>query len=64
MESQPLAYDIPTAATLCGIGRTKLLEEVGAGRLRTVKIGSRRLVPRQALEQYVAMLEEEAAARQ
>ena len=40
-------------AVLGGIGRTKLYELVGTGELRTVKIGRRRFVPVQAIEEYV-----------
>jgi len=60
---EPLAYDISTAAKILSLGRTRLYEEIGAGRLRTVAVGTRRLVPRGALEEYVAMLEQEAPAK-
>jgi excisionase family DNA binding protein len=62
MESDPLAYDIPTAAAMVGIGRTRMYEEIDAGRVLSVKIGTRRLVSRRALEQYIATLEQEATA--
>ena len=62
MDSDPLAYDIPTAAGLCGIGRTSLYKEIDAGRVATVKIGSRRLVSRRSLEEFISLLEREAAA--
>lgn len=42
------------AATLLGIGRSALYSEIGAGRLRSVKIGRRRLVPAQAIADRIA----------
>lgn len=55
-----LAYPIPEAAEIIGIGRTTLYREIGLGRIATVAIGRRRLVTRQALEAYVAALGEES----
>ena len=49
-----LAYPIPEAAAELGIGRTTLYGEIAAGRLPTITIGRRRLVTRQALEDYLA----------
>ena len=49
-----LAYPIPEAAEILGIGRTTLYAEIGAGRLSTITIGRRRLVTREALEDYLA----------
>lgn len=51
----------PDAANALGLGRTKTFEEVAAGRLRTVRVGRRRLVPVDALHEYVSQLEAEAA---
>jgi excisionase family DNA binding protein len=39
-----------------GISRTALYELINAGRLKTVKIGRRRLVPIEAIEKLVADL--------
>jgi excisionase family DNA binding protein len=36
---------IEQAARALGIGRTALYSEIGAGRVRSVKVGRRRLVP-------------------
>jgi len=52
-EDSPLAYGIPEAAAVIGIGRTTLYAEIGAGRLPTITIGRRRLVTRDALEDYL-----------
>ena len=39
-----------------GISRTALYELINAGKLKTVKIGRRRLVPIEAIEELVAGL--------
>ncbi|MBD3751655.1 MAG: DNA-binding protein [Microbacterium sp.] len=41
---------------LGGIGRSKLFEEINAGRIRAVKIGRRTFVAHAELERYVAGL--------
>jgi len=40
---------IEQAAQALGIGRTALYSEIGAGRVRSVKVGRRRLVPSSAI---------------
>ncbi|MFI5258567.1 MAG: helix-turn-helix domain-containing protein [Candidatus Limnocylindrales bacterium] len=40
---------IEQAARALGIGRTALYSEIGAGRVRSVKVGRRRLVPTSAI---------------
>src|SRR5262249_44178749 len=52
-----LAYRIPEAAARIGVGRTKLLEEISAGRLRAVRVGRRVLVTERELRRYLADLE-------
>ncbi len=49
------------AAQVLGIGRTKVYELLAAGRLASVKIGTCRRVPADALRLYVASLRDEAA---
>lgn len=44
------------AAALLSVGRTTIYELIGSGSLRTIKIGSRRLVARRDLEDFVAGL--------
>jgi len=41
--------DIPTAAAALGVGRTRLYAELDSGRLRSVRVGRRRLVPSSAI---------------
>lgn len=55
-----LLYRIPEAAELVGLGRSKLYEEMAAGRLAFVKVGTRRLIPGDALIAYVEMVKLEA----
>ncbi|HRD74370.1 MAG TPA: helix-turn-helix domain-containing protein [Hyphomicrobiaceae bacterium] len=47
------AYSIAEAAKLWGIGRTSLYRAMSEGRLRTLKIGARRLVRRGDLEAFM-----------
>ena len=50
------------AASLLGLGRTKVYELMRSGALRSVKIGGLRRVPATALAEFVAQLEAEEAA--
>ncbi|HWG75555.1 MAG TPA: excisionase family DNA-binding protein [Steroidobacteraceae bacterium] len=45
------AFSVAEASQSSSLSRRKLYELIDAGHLRTVKIGKRRLVPRDALEQ-------------
>ncbi len=55
-ESVRILHPITEAASLLGLGRTKVYELVAAGELESVKVGTRRLVPHQALEAFVDRL--------
>jgi excisionase family DNA binding protein len=44
---------IPDAADALGIGRSMLYQQIAAGRIRTVKVGRRRLVPSGAVRDYI-----------
>lgn len=57
----PLLVSVEKAAELAGIGRSKFYEAVLAGEIASVKIGRRRLIPRSALDSYVARLVAEQA---
>ena len=48
-----LALSIPEACALAGVQRDFLYREINAGRLKTAKIKGRRLVRREALEQWL-----------
>jgi excisionase family DNA binding protein len=45
---------IEQAARALGIGRTALYSEIGAGRIRSVKVGRRRLVPSSAISEIAS----------
>ena len=49
-------YDIDEAAEALRLSRSALYELIRSGQLRTVKSGRRRLVPVEALAEYVATL--------
>ena len=51
-----------TRLRLGGIGRSMFYELVSSGDLRSVKIGKRRLVPEQAICEYIAQLERQGNA--
>lgn len=46
--------DIESASAMLGIGRSRLYSEIGAGRLRSIKVGRRRLVPTGAIADFIA----------
>jgi len=45
---------VDEAAALLGIGRSRLYDELTAQRVRSVKVGRRRLVPSGAIADYIA----------
>ena len=47
---------ISETIALVGIGKTSLYGEIRAGRLRTVLVGRRRMVPADALAEWLASL--------
>ena len=55
-----LAVAPAEAARLAGVGRTTVYEAIGAGTLRSVKIGKRRLITIEALRAW--LLAHEVAA--
>jgi excisionase family DNA binding protein len=48
-DSPPVLLSIDEAARALGIGRSRLYDEIGAGRLRSIRIGRRRLVAGDAI---------------
>jgi excisionase family DNA binding protein len=46
--------DIESAAAMLSLGRSKVYAEIGAGRLRIVKVGRRTLVPAASIAAYIA----------
>jgi excisionase family DNA binding protein len=56
MTAGKLGYSIAEAAGQLGIGRSLMCELIARGDLRSVKIGSRRIVPADSLREYLAEL--------
>lgn len=52
--SAPLAHRIPDACQRIGLGRSSLYELIKAGRLQTVRIAGRTLVPEAELQRLIA----------
>jgi len=50
---EKLAYNINEAAKAIGIGRTKIYELIGEGRLVPKTVAGRRIIPRAQLEALV-----------
>ncbi|WP_431041434.1 excisionase family DNA-binding protein [Streptomyces sp. P1-3] len=53
---------VEAAAELLGVKRSTAYEEIRLGRLRTVRVGRRRLVPTEYIDDYVELLKREAEA--
>ena len=56
-------YRVPEAMTLLSLSRSVIYQQIRLGRLRSVKEGNTRLIPADAIADYVALLEAEAEAR-
>jgi hypothetical protein len=59
---QRLSCTIPEACAATGLGRTKMYEEIGAGRIRTRKFGTRTLVVVDSLVALIGPDREDSAA--
>ena len=46
--NEPLAYRVNEFCRVFGLGRTKVYQLIAEGKLRTIRIGGRRLIPREA----------------
>jgi excisionase family DNA binding protein len=54
--SVPRLLSIKLAAYELGVGRTALYVLIAAGKIKTVKIGRRRFVPSEAIDEFIAGL--------
>jgi excisionase family DNA binding protein len=45
---------VDQASVVLGIGRSRLYNELGAGRLRSLRVGRRRLIPANGIAEYIA----------
>jgi hypothetical protein len=50
---QPIAVTVKAACHISGLGKTKLFELIGSGRLDTVAVGKRRLVIYASIERLL-----------
>ena len=55
-------YRVPEAMRLLSMSRSVIYQQLRTGRLRSVKEGHTRLIPADAIAEYVALLEAEAEA--
>lgn len=60
-DGERAALSIPNFARDNGISRTTVYEEITAGRLRTMKVGTRRLITREAGREWRHLMEQAAA---
>ncbi len=61
-EIKPLAVSPTEAARIAGIGRTMLYEEITADRIRSLKVGKRRLITIEAIKDWLKAREAENAS--
>ena len=59
---EPMLLDIASVAQIIGLGRSKTWELVSKGEIMSVRLGTRRLVPRDAVEKFVASLVAKSAS--
>lgn len=52
--TEALSVSVDEAARLLGVGRSTMFALLDAGDVRSVKVGARRLIPRRALEEFLA----------
>ncbi|WP_406342367.1 helix-turn-helix domain-containing protein [Streptomyces sp. NBC_01578] len=55
-------HRVEAAAEMLGVKRSTAYEEIRRGRLRTVQVGRRRLIPTEYVEEYIELLKSESAA--
>jgi excisionase family DNA binding protein len=53
-ETPDRLLSVDEAAAMLGIGRSVLYSEIGAGRLRSLRVGRRRLLSASAIRDYIA----------
>ncbi|MFJ5553130.1 excisionase family DNA-binding protein [Streptomyces sp. NPDC093225] len=58
--AEPVLVPVKEAGRLLNLSRSVVFELIRTGRLRAVKEGRARRVPRAAIDEYVALLEREA----
>jgi len=56
-DHERLAYSVPEAADLIGISARRLWDHVRTRKIKTFRDGTRRLISRQACEDFIALRE-------
>ena len=51
-----LAYSVPEAAKLIGLGLTRTYAEINSGNLKAIKVGRRTIIRREAIEHWLENL--------
>jgi excisionase family DNA binding protein len=54
LDGKKLAYSVEEACQALGIGRALTYELIMSGRLHSIKVGARRLIPASALQEFLA----------
>lgn len=57
-----MAFSVPAACKVAGVGRTKLYEAIQSGALRARKNGAKNLILREDLQRWLESLPTETAA--
>ena len=52
----PRLLSVASACQILGLSRTSLYAQMASGRIRSVTVGRRRLVPREAIDEFIASL--------
>jgi excisionase family DNA binding protein len=60
VSAAPIVYTIPEAIQAAKISRTRLYQEIGAGRLKIIKSGRRTLISEWALRAWLERLESQS----
>lgn len=53
---EKIGYSIEEAAQACGVGRTVMCALIKDGKVKSVKIGRRRIVPAESIQAYMREL--------
>ena len=61
---EKLAYSVEDVAELLSVGRSKVVQMVSSGELASIKLGGRRLITRQDLNEFVEGLRVGATLRE
>ena len=56
----PLLLTIAQVAELLNLGRTKTIELLMSNQIKSIKLGRRRLIPRESVEKFVSELSDES----